>query len=162
MLARPQASEAVPSTAGMALCTACTAIRITALAAEIDDPPSWLPPPSEASRVSGMRHLSDARQLPVSAATCSFCALIEAAILQNYCCNLTSDDPLSWDEAGLGSRLADGPIYLQLRRNGVGRIPKQRPNAHAEWLGKAIAVYVPAVDGVLRGRIRLFAQPGMT
>lgn len=164
MLARIPDAEAMPTTtaADRALCAACTAICIAALTAEVDNPPAWLPAPGEKSRVTGMRHLSDARQLPISAATCSFCALIRDAVLQNYCSNLTSDEPLSWNEAELAGRLADGPIYLQLRRNGVGRIPRERPHATDECLGKAIAVFLPTVDGFLRGRIRLYAQPGMT
>ncbi|KAK7718842.1 hypothetical protein SLS57_005952 [Botryosphaeria dothidea] len=143
----------------MALCAACSQIRIPDLAAEVEDPPGWLPAPSETASVTGLRHLSDARQLPESAATCSFCALIADSILQTYCSNLTSDEPLSWNAADLSSRLVDGPIYLQLRRNGVGRIPRERPDAGSELLGKAVAVYVLSVDGVLKGRIRLYAQP---
>lgn len=155
----------MPSTTrGMALCAACTAISIPALTAEVDDPPAWLPRPGESSSVTGMVHLRDARQLPRSAAACSFCALIAASVLQNHCAShLTSDEPPSWDEAELDSRVAAGPVYLQLRRNGVGRLPRERPNAHLELLGKALAVFLPGVDGVaLRGRIRLYAQPGMT
>ncbi|KAL0264280.1 hypothetical protein SLS55_000227 [Diplodia seriata] len=142
----------------MALCAACTAISIPALTAAVEDPPAWLPRPSESSAVTGMVHLRDARQLPRSAAACPFCALIAASVLQTP--HLTSDDPSAWNGADLGSRVADGPVYLQLRRNGVGRLPRERPNAHLEWLGKAIAVFLPGVDGVaLRGRIRLYAQP---
>ncbi|KAK0642845.1 hypothetical protein DIS24_g8668 [Lasiodiplodia hormozganensis] len=145
----------------MALCAACTAISIPALTAEVDDPPAWLPRPGESSSVTGMVHLRDARQLPRSAAACSFCALIAASVLQNHCAShLTSDEPPSWVEAELDSRVAAGPVYLQLRRNGVGRLPRERPNAHLELLGKALAVFLPGVDGVaLRGRIRLYAQP---
>ncbi|OJD28951.1 heterokaryon incompatibility protein [Diplodia corticola] len=145
----------------MALCAACTAISIPALTAAVDDPPAWLPRPSESSGVTGMVHLPDARQLPRSAAACSFCALIAASVLQNH--HLTSDDPPYWDEAdlaSLGGIVAAGPVYLQLRRNGVGRLPRERPRAHLEKLGKAIAVFLPGADGVaLRGRIRLYAQP---
>jgi len=158
------------STANMSLCPTCSRISVPNLTRELDNPPAWMPGVGrESHEPRGMVHHHDARQLIASAsAGCPFCILIIEAVLQynnfTYIATDICDSPIGKSkedphELDVTYNLAPEPIYLQTNYDPI-KPSFPEDGIPGSWHIRGVKVFLPATNGGLLGRIRLYAERG--
>lgn len=151
----------------MALCAACRNLNLPNLMGELAVVPDWWERGHSQSVPRGMVHLSDARQLPPSAAGgCPLCGIIVDALLQY------DDSPSSppaprhpvhghnkRDAAHLQHHLINSPIYLRPNHSPLkSTFPED--DVAGSWHVRGFKAFVPVDHGRLTAQIRLFAPRG--
>lgn len=114
-----------------------------------------------------MIHFRDSRFLINSAKTCRLCSLMKAAVLQSAAGQkfpreshiFLPERTCQWEGADFEQHMLDEPIYLRAKKDYLGRAFPDDPVADAEYL-RGFTVFIPVVDDVLTGLVRLYAKPG--
>lgn len=114
-------------------------------------------------------HHDDARQLIASASTgCPFCNLIIEAVLQDnnftyiatdICISPIGKSKDDQHELDVTYNLAQEPIYLQTNYDPI-KPSFPEDGIAGSWHVRGLKVFLPATNGRLLGRIRLYADRG--
>lgn len=154
----------------MALCASCCTVSVFTLTRKLEAVPEWPEQLNTCDRSwsHGMIHHRDARQLPLSAAAgCPLCILIRDAIILHHHTQHGPDDTRThrgtgdeaWTTRNLHDRLSNFPIYLRPNFDPLRRAFPRDDVPDALYV-RGFRAYVPTLERIVVGQIRLFALEG--